>query len=251
LTTNQAKNLPLAQVLLRMGYRPVKAFKQGEELAYLSPFRKEKEPSLFVNIRKNLWNDFADTGGTAIDFVMRHEGLTVSESLAFLEKLWKTDFKPVLAVENFESNTDENLPLKTLQIDEIKPFSASRPSLKHFITQDRKISEAVTQAFLKEIHFTNLKSKKQYFAAGFENMSGGFEVRNPFFKSSLGGKNMSFVKGEELNSELAVYEGFMDFLSRLTIDKLLLFKNKLLNSSKTASIIPFLASSTTMRKGRS
>lgn len=221
MTTNQAKNLPLPEVLLRMGHRPVKAFKQGVELAYFSPFRKEKEPSFFVNTRKNVWYDFGIGGGTAIDFIMQLEGLTVSQSLGFLEKLWKSDFKPVSGRKNIEAEYIDLPPLKTFQIDAIKPFSTSQPTLKHFILQDRKISAKVAQAFLKEIHFTNLNSEKPYFAAGFENLSGGFEIRNPFFKSSLGGKNMSFVRGTNLNSELAVYEGFMDFLSRLTIDKLI------------------------------
>lgn len=222
LNTNQARNLPLAQVLSRMGYQPVRSFKQGEELAYLSPFRSEKEPSLFVNTQKNLWNDFGDRGGTAIDFVMRHEGGTVSEALAFLEKLFKSDFKAVSAQKSDNAPTDRKEAQQSLQIESIAPFSASQPSLNQFITQDRKISKAVANAWLKEIHFTNLKSGKKYFAAGFENLSGGYEIRNPFFKSSLGGKNMSFVKGSSLHSEVAVFEGFMDFLSRLTIDEIVI-----------------------------
>ncbi len=218
MNTDQAKKLPLAQILARMGYQPVRSFKQGEELAYLSPFRSEKEPSLFVNTRKNLWNDFGDQGGTVIDFVMRHQGGTVSEALAFLEKIWKSDFKAISGIKNTEPDDRGEIELKSFQIDEIKPFSASQPSLNHFITQDRKISTAVAEAFLKEILFTNLKSGKKYFAAGFQNMAGGYEIRNPFFKSSLRGKNMSFVKGSNSNSEIAIFEGFMDFLSRLTID---------------------------------
>lgn len=222
LNTNQAKNLPLVQVLSRMGYQPVRSFKQGEELAYLSPFRKENEPSFFVNIRKNLWNDFGDRGGTTIDFVMRHENLTVSSALTFLENLFKNDFKRFSAYKKTEPIVGVDAQVRTLQIAQIKPFPASQSSLNHFITQDRKISHEVAQIFLKEIHFINIKSEKKYFAAGFENMSGGFEIRNPFFKSSLGSKNMSFVKGNNHSAEIAVFEGFMDFLSRLTIDKIVI-----------------------------
>ena len=33
---------------------------------------------------------------------------------------------------------------------------------------------------------------------------------------------MSFVKGSNSNSEIAIFEGFMDFLSRLTIDEIVI-----------------------------
>jgi hypothetical protein len=39
----QAKKIPLKEILAKLGFQPIKTFKGGEELAFLSPFRKEKE----------------------------------------------------------------------------------------------------------------------------------------------------------------------------------------------------------------
>lgn len=48
-----------------------------------------------------------------------------------------------------------------------------------------------------------------------KNEHQGYEIRNPWFKSTVGKKGISLVKGK-LGHNVAVFEGFMDFLSALT-----------------------------------
>jgi DNA primase len=67
---NQAQQIPLATLLSRIGYTPMKTYKGGVELAFRSPFRSEATPSFFVNVQKNVWNDFGDSGGTVLDFAL-------------------------------------------------------------------------------------------------------------------------------------------------------------------------------------
>ncbi len=217
MNTAQAKKIPLREILARLGFQPVKTFKGGEELAYISPFREEKEPSLFVNIRKNVWNDFGDIGGNALDFVIRHQHTNVKGALEFLDQMFGKGFTtPAVTVRNVR--TPASPKQESFLTDRIMPFGASADSLVAYITQERGINAEIAGKYLKEVHFTNRENGRGYFAVGFENMSGGYEIRNPFFKSSLGTKNMSLIPGNGAGEELYVFEGFLDFLSKLTLE---------------------------------
>lgn len=54
-------------------------------------------------------------------------------------------------------------------------------------------------------------------AIGFENKSGGFELRNQHFKGSSSPKNMTLLEGHLGNQNLTVFEGFFSFLSYQTV----------------------------------
>ncbi|RZJ19972.1 MAG: hypothetical protein EON51_16225, partial [Acinetobacter sp.] len=54
-------------------------------------------------------------------------------------------------------------------------------------------------------------TRREMFAAGWQNEQGGWEVRNAYFKGCLGKKAMSFIPG---NPEcIVLFEGMMDFLT--------------------------------------
>ena len=217
MNTSQAKKLPLKDILAKLGLQPVKSFKGGVELAYLSPFRKETEPSLFVNIRKNLWNDFGDIGGNALDFVIRYQNTNVKGALEFLEGLFGNGFVIVPTSNTYDLENPSVSKESVFLLERALAFGTNAPSLVSYITGERKINPDIATMYLKEIHFTNRETGKAYFAVGFENLSGGYEIRNPFFKSSLGAKNMSLVEGQGASHDVWVFEGFLDFLSILTL----------------------------------
>ncbi len=54
-----------------------------------------------------------------------------------------------------------------------------------------------------------------YKAVGFKNNAGGYELRNEYFKGSSSPKYISYFNNQAKN--LAVFEGFFDFLSYQTI----------------------------------
>lgn len=213
----QAQQIPLATLLARLGFRPVKTYKGGVELAYKSPFRGESTPSFFVNVVKNVWNDFGDSGGTVLDFVIRYQNTDVRGALDYLETLLG-DSVLVTTHQNTPPQYFDTPKSETLILEHIKPFGTSA-ALTDYIIQQRKINQSVAHHYLKEVYFKNSETGKPYFAAAFANDSGGFEIRNPFFKSAINGKDITFLKGE--NSDyVAVFEGFIDFLSFLTLKKL-------------------------------
>jgi hypothetical protein len=55
------------------------------------------------------------------------------------------------------------------------------------------------------------KNRKNYFAAGWQNEVGGWEVRNKYFKGCLGKKGVTLLRAN--NRQLAVFEGFFNYLS--------------------------------------
>jgi len=56
---------------------------------------------------------------------------------------------------------------------------------------------------------------KIYYGIGFKNNSGGYEIRNPYFKSSS--SPMDITTFNNGTKEASVFEGFMDFLSFMAI----------------------------------
>ena len=67
-----------------------------------------------------------------------------------------------------------------------------------------------------EARFTH--NGKRYFAIAFPNGSGGFEVRNRYFKGCIAPKEISHIRqSEKARNTCYVFEGFMDYLSFLTL----------------------------------
>lgn len=68
----------------------------------------------------------------------------------------------------------------------------------------------------KEARFTH--NGKRYFAIAFPNMSGGYEIRNRYFKGCIAPKEISHIRQSgEPKVTCFVFEGFMDYLSFLTL----------------------------------
>ena len=80
--------------------------------------------------------------------------------------------------------------------------------------QGRGINIELAKRECKELHFTN----KPFFAIGFPNMAGGYEVRNSFFKGCIAPKDITHIRQQgEPREKCLVFEGFMDYLSFLTL----------------------------------
>lgn len=68
----------------------------------------------------------------------------------------------------------------------------------------------------KEARFTH--NGKRYFAIAFPNMSGGYEIRNRYFKGCIAPKEISHIRQSgEPKGTCFIFEGFMDYLSFLTL----------------------------------
>ena len=85
--------------------------------------------------------------------------------------------------------------------------------------RERKIDTDVARNECVEVHYTC--NGKRYYAIGFRNRLGGYELCNRWFKGCIAPKDISHMKqdGENENKICLVFEGFMDYLSFLTLRK--------------------------------
>lgn len=224
MNSEQAKKLSLPAILSKLGHQPVKTLKSGYELWYKSPFRKDIEPSFHTSFLggKWIWNDFGDTGGTVIDFVARYYNTDIKGALEILDKLTGYSQQSLFSEpsEPLTPPQATNLPEshKTLSLRKINPLSADTfngKALLQYLTNQRGINSDIATKYLIEVQYRNNENGKVYFAAGIRNEKGGYEIRNAYFKSSIGEKGISIVKGKG-QGKAAVFEGFIDFLSALT-----------------------------------
>lgn len=203
LTIDELKHIDLVDYLASLGYQPAKI--KGNDFWYSSPLRQERTPSFKINRTLNRWYDFGlGQGGNFIDFALAHQGCTLGELLSGLKKHNQNLPRPQVATSPPPSNPSN------IVILEQKPLRAD--ALIRYL-QDRRIAWSVADQYCKEIHYRI--GDQNYFAIGFPNKSGGFELRNRFSKISSSPKDISLLTGN--NSEVLVFEGFMDFLSFRTL----------------------------------
>ncbi len=201
-----AKQIPISDYLHSLGYNPIK--QQGNSLWYKSPFRAEKEPSFKVNTDLNLWFDFGlGKGGNILS--LAKELYSIDSLPYLLEKI--ASQSPHIRPVNFSFRKQWSEPsFQHLEVCEL-----SHPALLRYL-QGREINVALAKIECKELHFTN--NGKPFFAIGFPNVAGGYEVRNSFFKGCIAPKDITHIRQQgESKDTCFVFEGFMDYLSFLTI----------------------------------
>ena len=203
---DQIKQIKLQDFLATMGCKPVKQY--GVNLMYLSPLRTEKHASFKINTELNLWYDFGiSRGGNIIDLA---ELLYNSSDVSYLIHQIERNALGCLSVSlptvkpNAPQNSFENLQV----------LSITRPALINYLGE-RCIGIEIARTVCKELHFDT--RGKHYFGIGFPNIAGGYEIRNPFFKGCIAPKDISHLYAEEPKNVCFVFEGFMDFLSFMTL----------------------------------
>ena len=202
----EVKNIRIADYLQSLGYTPVK--QQGNSLWYKSPLREEKDASFKVNTELNRWYDFGlGKGGNII---------------ALAEELYATDYVPYLLNKiaervphirpvSFSFRQQSFEPsFQQLEVGEL-----THPALLRYL-QERGINTGLARLECKELHF--IHNDKPYFAIGFPNVAGGYEVRNRFFKGCIAPKDISHIRQQgEPREKCLVFEGMTDYLSFLTL----------------------------------
>ena len=106
--------------------------------------------------------------------------------------------------------------------------------------QERGIPAQIAAEHCKQIHYSCRGNR--YYAVGFANESGGFELRNKYFKGCVAPKNISLRRIRDgPTTEVAVFEGFIDYLSALTLGIIQGADAIILNSvSNVDKAIPYL-----------
>ncbi len=176
-------------------------FKENPKTAfYFAIDREEKIPSLSVDFVKNKAFDFGNGKSyDLISIVQQINKCSVSEALKYLSKL---DFTVQNELKYHENNTQ--ISNHILEIKEIQ-----HPALIQYLKSRRAFEQ---KHRIKEIHY-ELKGRK-FFGIGFQNNSGGFEIRNLHSKICLGKKDVTLIVNDKKSkNEIVVFEGFFDYLT--------------------------------------
>lgn len=200
----QAKQISITDLLTSWGHTPTRS--NENESWYLSPFRKESNASFKVNIQKNIFFDFGEgLGGTVIDFVMKYNNCSISESLNILaQNLNVFSFHPQPVMER---------ALETKKSYEItKVTELKNRNLLEYATS-RSLGLEMLRKYCRQVHYQI--NDKTYYGVGFMNDLGGFEIRNKYVKMVLGKKEITTIKNNQ--NSIILFESWSDFVSFLTL----------------------------------
>ncbi|WP_312788879.1 toprim domain-containing protein [Sphingobacterium sp.] len=215
LTCKQVRQFDMVDYLASLGYQPAKI--HGQDYWYLSPLRTENTASFKVSRKLNLWYDHGmGTGGNLVDFGLLYHKCSIPDLLRRLESytpsinlsFHQPPTYPASAAG--EKKKVQDSPMEILSIGELKS-----PALRSYL-ESRAVRLEDAAMYCHEVEF--LLYGKPYTSIGFRNNSGGYELRSQDYKGSSSPKDMSLLQNDPSDS-INVYEGFIDFLSSLSLNE--------------------------------
>lgn len=129
----------------------------------------------------------------------------ISYALKAIEGHFPATMRPVIP-------TRKQQEPKATRYQQIRVDPLTNPVLLDYL-KERGIPTEIAKKACKEVHFQS--KGKWYFAVAFANRSGGYEIRNKYLKGSISPKEITHVKNG--SDYCIVFEGFMDYLSYLTL----------------------------------
>lgn len=189
-----------------LAQKGIQAAKEGvNSYLYKCPWREDIHPSLSVTKDGKGWHDFS-TGesGNIIDLSMKilntkdlKEVCAEFENFSFISQITRC------APADGEKKKDN--PFASFGIVDL-----SNKALLEY-ANNRGISQGVIKTYCKEAHYS-FSGANNLFSIAFQNDKGGWELRNASYKGGSCPKWITTHKSES-NKSVAVFEGFMDFLS--------------------------------------
>lgn len=215
MTISEAHKISLMGYVASLGYKPTQT--HNGRYVCNSPFRPdETTPSfyLYYDQRRGRWTykDFgsSDKGGDIIDFIMTFHNVSELGALMILDS-------PELSIQkslSFIGHSSKETTESNLTIKHIQPLQ-NRALIKYL--ESRSIPAKLAANYTNEAYYTitnpNTGEIKRYFAICFQNIVGGYELRNKYFKGSTSPKSYSIIPGHP--EKINVFEGFLDMISAL------------------------------------
>lgn len=200
--------MDMVNYLASLGHHPSTI--RNNDYWYLSPLRTEKTASFKVNRKLNSWYDHGiGKGGNLVDFGILYHNCGVKELLEKFDNNFDNNFSfrqpPQISIAS-----EENKPESSIKI--IAERSIISLSLIRYLTQ-RRISLNIAKKYCWQVSFELYN--KLHTAIGFKNDEGAYELRNQWFKGSSSPKAITIINND--TKDLAVFEGFFNFLSYQTI----------------------------------
>lgn len=228
----EIKFIPLATFLSQLGHEPTA--RKGTRLWYKSPLRQEHTASFKVQTDINCWYDFGiGKGGNIIDLAAE---LYHSNDLRYLMDCIARCVS-VSSSQTVASFSPQRHSAPSFTDIEVVPLR--HHALVAYL-QERGIPAQIAAEHCKQIHYSC--RGKRYYAVGFANESSGYETRNKYFKGCIAPKDITLRRIRDGPTiDVAVFEGFIDYLSALTLGIIKGLDAIILNSvSNVGKAIPYL-----------
>ena len=212
-----SNRISIRDFLARRGIQP--KYERNGYGMYLSPLREERTPSFKVDYVRNLWYDFGlGEGGTLLTLVMRLERCdryaairilssgeirqaeSTSLSSGIYERPAVGGVSPVLR------------PAAVPALRILSDAPLRHPALVGYLAS-RGIVLSVAAAFCREVRYE--VNGRAFFAVGFRNDAGGWELRSERFKGGSSPKHITTL--DNRSDTVIAFEGFMDFLAYLSL----------------------------------
>ena len=204
---SQAKQIPIIGFLASQGKHPVEI--RNGQAVYHSPFKEDKDPSLYVDFKKydlQVWKDFSTgAGGNILDLVMKMYHVDIPGALIILQKpeITKAGFSFFSQQETYSSN---------IEIKHLQPLQ-NRALLQYL--QSRKITPAKAANYVQECYYNAYPGQtKPFFALCWQNIKQGYELHNAKRKKYISGHGApTIIKGTTASAN--IFESMTDFFSAL------------------------------------
>jgi hypothetical protein len=216
LTQNEIEAIKSISIVDYLKRQNVASKRVGSSLFFSAPYRSDPRPSMKIDERANRWYDFGTgDGGDIIDLVKFTNNTDFASAIKILQ-----------AQSGLNVVTPEALPPAPAASASAITVLSVVPIYHVGITDylhHRNVDIDVAKQQCKQINY--MVNDKTYFALGFKNESGGYELRNKYFKGCTS-KDITIINprvnptgDDDSGSQCLVFEGFMDYLSYLTINK--------------------------------
>lgn len=208
LNFGEIKRIDIIAFLEQIGITPVRNY--PAYALYHAPYRTDRHPSFKVSRKKNRWYDLATfCNGDIIDL-----GKLIYNTNDIVEVVRRIQSYTTVELVIKESHAHHTTGEPVTAFKDITARPLANSKLLAYLAS-RSIDMGVAKEYCREIHFS--LGSRRYYGIGFGNVRGGYEVRNPFFKGTVGQKDISLIKMGEHNELCTLFEGFMDFLSYMTL----------------------------------
>lgn len=204
----EIKRMDIIRFLEQIGIHPVRNY--PAYVLFHAPYREDRHPSFKVSRKKNRWYDLATLeSGDIIDL-----GKLIYNTNDMVEVIRRIQDYTTVELVVRESNAHTGRGNGMAAFSDVTAVPLNNTRLLSYL-DSRSIDTGIAREYCREIHFS--LGRRRYYGIGFGNVQGGYEVRNPFFKGTVGRKDISLIRMGGQTDFCTVFEGFMDFLSYMTL----------------------------------
>ena len=194
---NDLKNISIRLFLARRGIQP--KYERNGYGMYLSPLREERTPSFKVDYVQNHWYDFGlGEGGTLLTLMMRMERCDSREAVRRLQNGEKRDAGSASLSSGIYKRpaVGEHSPvMRPATVPALRILSDAplrHPVLIGYLAS-RGIAQRIAAGYCREVRYE--VNGRAFFAVGFRNDAGGWELRSARFKGGSSPKYITTLKG--------------------------------------------------------